>query len=61
MWTMLGWFNAEAAFASLALGRQNLDRNGPVEMRVSGFVYHAHAALTELGFDPIMAEGLADH
>jgi hypothetical protein len=30
-------------------------------MRVSGFVYHAHAALTELGFNPVMAECLADH
>jgi hypothetical protein len=28
---------------------------------VAGFINHAHAAFAELGFDPVMAEGLADH
>src|SRR5262249_52369014 len=37
------------------------DGDGAVEMSIERPVDHAHAALAELGFYPVMAEGLADH
>src|SRR5205085_1006255 len=40
---------------------QDLDGYRPVEMRIEGPVDHAHSAFTELCFNPVMAEGLADH
>ena len=43
------------------LGRQDLDRHGPVEMRVSGFVYHAHAAAAQFCHETVVGNGLASH
>jgi hypothetical protein len=42
-------------------GRQHLDGHGAVEVRVESFVDDAHAALAELGLDPVMSQRAADH
>ena len=72
MVTMLGWFSAEAALASCTkrrlrssfgdgFSRQQLDRHRTIEMRVDGAVHHSHAALADLGVNPVVMESLADH
>src|SRR5436309_2231185 len=43
------------------VGGQNLDRHRAIEMGVPRLVDHTHPAFTELRFDPVMAERLADH
>ena len=40
---------------------QEFQRDGPVELRILGLVYHAHAAPAELGGDLVVGDGLADH
>ena len=53
--------------AALALGAggsisaQDFDGYGPVEMSIEGPVDHAHAALAEFCFNPVVAQRLADH
>src|SRR5579862_9863457 len=45
----------------LHLGRQELQRDMPVQLEVFGFVHHTHPAATELREDAIVRNGLADH
>ena len=40
---------------------EEFERDRAVELRVLGFVDHAHAALAELGGDLVMSDGLVDH
>jgi hypothetical protein len=44
-----------------SLFRQYLDGQWPVKADVHGPVHHAHSALAQFSFDPVMAQGLADH
>jgi hypothetical protein len=55
---MLGWFRAEAALASCTKRR---DGHHAVQVGVAGLLDHAHPALAELAFNPIVAQRLADH
>jgi hypothetical protein len=66
----IGVIRAEAALASctkrclrsgLVASAQDLDGDEPVKMGIEGPVHNAHAALTELCFNPVMAKSLADH
>ena len=41
--------------------RQHLDRDRPVQMRITGAVDRAHAALADDGFDRVMRKRRADH
>jgi hypothetical protein len=43
------------------LGQQHLERNRTSELRVLRPIHHAHAALTELGHDPVVPDHLTDH
>ena len=43
------------------VGGQDLDRHGAIQMGVACLVDHTHAAFTELRFDPVVVERLADH
>ena len=72
MVTMCGWFSAEAAFASWTnrclalrvgelLGREDLQRDEPVQVEVLGLVDDPHSAFAELLDDAIVAERPADH
>ena len=67
MVTMLGWFSAEAARASLheaatplgVAGRrrgEHLDRDAPPEARVDRAVDDAHAATADFPLDPVVGE-----
>src|SRR5581483_9300758 len=57
-------FLHEAALAFGAggsVGAQDFDGDGTVEMSVEGAIHHSHAAFTELCFNPVVAQKLADH
>src|SRR4051794_3626053 len=41
--------------------RQELERDGPAEPRILGFVHHPHATAAQLPGDAVMRERLADH
>jgi hypothetical protein len=43
------------------LGRQNLDGDEPVQVRVPGLVHHAHSAVAERFDDMIVQDGASDH
>src|SRR5438094_3276756 len=46
---------------SYCLGTEYLDGDGSVQVGIERLVDHAHATLAELRFDPVVAQGLADH
>ena len=41
--------------------RQNLDRHLEAQLRVRGALHLSHAACAELGGEPVVGEGRADH
>ena len=43
------------------VGRQNLQRHVPIELRILGQIHFAHAAGTERGDDPVVFERTVDH
>ena len=46
---------------SYCLGAEYLDGDGSVQVGIERLLDHAHATLAELRFDPVVAQGLADH
>ena len=46
---------ALAVGAGSGIGAQDFDRDGAVEMGIESAIHDAHAALAELGIDPVMA------
>lgn len=48
-------------FIAREIGVEELEGDGPFELRVLGLVDHAHPALAELGEDLVVGNGLADH
>ena len=43
------------------IGRQDLQRHVPIEVRTLGQIYFAHPAGTERGGDPVVFERAVDH
>ena len=43
------------------VGRQDLQRHFPIELRILGQIHFAHAAGTERGYDPVVFERTVDH